>query len=165
MKNKTKKAFVFDFDDTLASTTCRVIIRDSAEVACKSITPAEFNSYKLQSGESFDFSEFRDEIFIHAANPTWLMGLAKEVAAEGHAVYILTARHEVVADSIFAWLMSHGIVAKDICCVGNSSGPISVNKREVLLGIVESYDMCYFYDDCQENVDIFQHEKLKSYFV
>jgi hypothetical protein len=159
------KAFVFDFDDTLANTACHVIVRDSMGVAYKSITPAEFNTYKLGNGESFDFSEFRDEIFIHSANPTWLMALAKEVAAEGHAIYILTARHVVVADAIHAWLISHGIAAKDIHCVGGSEGSIPVNKKQVLLDIVASYDKIYFYDDSEENVNIFQHEKLRNYLV
>jgi phosphoserine phosphatase len=159
------KAFVFDFDDTLANTACHVIVRDSMGVAYKSITPAEFNTYKLGNGESFDFSEFRDEIFIHAANPTWLMALAKEVAAEGHAIYILTAREHCVADSIHAWLMGHGIDATEIHCVGGDKDSIPVNKKQILLDIVEKYDKIYFYDDHEDNVNIFQHEKLRNYLV
>ena len=159
------KAFVFDFDDTLANTACHVIVRDSMNVPYRSLTPAQFNTYELGNGESFDYSEFRDEIFIHAANPTWLIALAKEVANEGHAVYILTARDAVVADSIHAWLMSHGIAAKDIHCVGGSKNLIPVNKKQVLLDIVEKYEKVYFYDDSVENVNVYQHEKLRSYLV
>jgi hypothetical protein len=165
------KAFVFDFDDTLAETDCKVWVLgrpiDPSEHynVVRKLTPAEFNTYELKDGESFNFCEFRDDKFIHSANPTWLMALAKEVAAENHAIYILTARENHVADSINAWLISHGIAAKDIYCVGGTKDSIPVNKREILLDIVASYDKIYFYDDSEENVNIFQHEKLRNYLV
>jgi phosphoserine phosphatase len=159
------KAFVFDFDDTLANTACHVLVRDADGNPIKSLSPAQFNTYKLLEGETFDFCEFRDEIFIHEANATWLMALAQEVYNENHKVFILTARDNVVADAICIWLMKHGIEATDIHCVGGTKESIAENKKKVLLDIVNAFDKCYFYDDSEENVNIYQHEKLRSYLV
>lgn len=165
-----RKAFVFDFDDTLAETDCKVWVLGRGGLTTDrrvvhKLTPAEFNAYKLKPGECFDFCEFRDDKFIHAANATWLMALAKEVAAEGHNVYILTAREHDVADAIHAWLMKHGIDATEVHCVGGTKESIPWNKKRILLDIVGKYDKIYFYDDSEANVDIFQHEKLRNYLV
>lgn len=166
-----RKAFVFDFDDTLAETDCKVWVigpptaPDGEYSVSAKLTPAQFNAYELKQGEKFWFGEFRNEKFIHAANPTWLINLAKEVAAEGHNVYILTARENDVADAIHAWLMGHGIDAIEVHCVGGNKDSIPSNKKKILLDIVEKYDKIYFYDDSEDNVNIFQHEKLRNYLV
>jgi len=60
--NKTK-AFVFDFDDTLASTNAKVLVR-KYRVPSQVLTPAEYSTYELADGESFDFSEFKNPEFI-----------------------------------------------------------------------------------------------------
>lgn len=162
-----RKAFVFDFDDTLAVTPCRVHVIDSNNWgACvRSLTPAEFNIYKLQDGEYFDFSEFRDGSYIHKADPTFLIHLAKEVYDEGHKVFILTARGMEVIDSIWVWMKSHGIEVDTIHAVGGTGREIAERKKRILLDIVSNFDKVYFYDDSEENVNIFQHEKLRAYKV
>ena len=91
-----KKAFVFDFDDTLATTDCKVLVRRRNSIGgrftVRKLTPAEFNTDVLADGEEYDFSEFRSAEFIRSANPTFLIHLAKEVHDSGFAVYVLTAR-------------------------------------------------------------------------
>ena len=47
MFNVITKAFVFDFDDTLALTDATV------KVGGVALTPSEFNTYTLKAGESF----------------------------------------------------------------------------------------------------------------
>ena len=61
-----KKAFVFDFDDTLAFTDAHVLVRRERgrEYEWHRLTPAEFNRYELQDGERFDFSEFNNPEYI-----------------------------------------------------------------------------------------------------
>ena len=58
-----KKAFVFDFDDTLATTDCKVLVRRRNSIGgrftVRKLTPAEFNTDVLADGEEYDFSEFR----------------------------------------------------------------------------------------------------------
>ena len=49
---------IFDIDDTLFHPTTKVfVVKGTKRV--RTLTPAEFNVYKLKSGEEIDFSEFR----------------------------------------------------------------------------------------------------------
>ncbi len=162
---KMKKAFVFDFDDTLAKTKCKINIYWLG-LRIRQITPEEFNSYKLGMFEYFNFDEFRSSDFIHEAQPLLLLRLAKEVYDESHSVYVLTAREDDVSDAIAAWLKQHGIKPKTIFCVGGTQKTISKNKRRILLSIMEEYDKVYFYDDCPNNIENAPNGKnLRKYKV
>jgi hypothetical protein len=96
--NKTK-AFVFDFDDTLASTNARIVVLEQGQFS-RSISAAEYNTYTLADNESFYFGEFKNPEFIVNGKPLGLIELAKEVHAEGHSLYILTARNEAASNAI-----------------------------------------------------------------
>ena len=94
------------------------------------------------------------------------MSLVKEVYVEDHAVFILTAREDDVADAILSWMLSHGIKPKTVYCVGGDKQSISRNKSKVLLSIMKSYDKTYFYDDCPTNIRSAPDKKnLKKYKV
>jgi acid phosphatase class B len=167
MKSKTdnmKKAFVFDFDDTLAFTDACVLVLGPDESWLK-LTPAEFNRYELQDGEYYDFSQFKNPEFILNGKPTKLIELAGEVWREGHDLFILTARSDSVADAIQGFLSQFYIKATAVHCVGDSGSDIARNKRKVLLTIMESYDKIYFYDDDAANVKAAQEIGVKSYQV
>jgi FMN phosphatase YigB (HAD superfamily) len=144
------KAFVFDFDDTVAITDCCVIVRNADGNVVERLTPKQYNSYKLKSLEYFDYTEFKQVINPRA---TFVMALAQEVHAENHDCYILTARSSAAADGIREFLMSNGIIAKEIICIGDNAGEIAAEKRKVLLSIVQGYDKVYFYDDDKHNVE------------
>ena len=74
------KAFVFDFDDTLAFTDARVhVLSPCKSQVMASLTPQEFNSVKLRKGESFDFSDFDRASLILDGKPSKLIDLAKDV--------------------------------------------------------------------------------------
>ena len=167
MKSKThnmKKAFVFDFDDTLAFTDAHIVVHGQ-DCEWHKLTPDEFNRYELQDGEWFDFSEFNDAEYILNGKPTKLVRLASEVYREGHDLFILTARNDSVADAIQDFLSRFGIKATAVHCVGDDGSDISKNKRKVLLTIMEAYDKIYFYDDDQKNVEAAQEIGVKSYKV
>jgi hypothetical protein len=55
---------VFDVDDTLFRTTTKVYVKKGGK-RIRSLTPAEFNVYKLKTGEELDFSEFRSAAIFH----------------------------------------------------------------------------------------------------
>ena len=156
-----KKAFVFDFDDTLATTDCRVLVRSIAPAGhfvnrvVKILTPTEFNDYDLPERAGFDFSEFRSEKFIHNANPTHLMALAKEVYDEGHAVYVLTARTDNMADAIADWLCGFDVKPVRVFGVGSDDKKVDIaaEKKKVLETLCQAFDLVYFYDDNEENCD------------
>jgi acid phosphatase class B len=167
MKSKThnmKKAFVFDFDDTLAFTDAHVLVLHNAG-SWHRLTPAEFNCYELQDGEYFDFSEFKNPEYILNGKPTTLVQLAKEVYAEGHGLFILTARSDSTANAIQEFLSLSGIKATAVHCVGDHGSNVARNKRKVLLTIMESYDKIYFYDDDESNIEAAQEIGVKSYKV
>ncbi len=163
-----KKAFVFDFDDTLATTDCRVIVRDklNGEIY-EYLTPAEFNTYEIMSGYKFDFSEFRSEKFIHNANPTKLMELAQQVYDEGHSVYVLTARTDNVADAIMGWMVGWAVQAVKVYGVGSDDKKVNIaaEKQKVLSTLKQVFDVVYFYDDDQHNVDLANQVGVKTYLV
>ena len=147
-----RKAFVFDFDDTLATTTARIKVMDDAGLVTH-VQPRDFSNFKLNVGEYFDFTEFRDDRFIKDADPTFLMYLAQEVSEEDQDVYILTAREDDSADAIQSFLASYNVNAKTIHCVGGTQKNIPQKKREMLLTIMAKYDKIYYYDDSSDNIE------------
>ena len=166
-----KKAFVFDFDDTLATTNAKVLVIMSDTKTCrgyfKELTPAEFNDYELKHAERFDFSQFRCSDLIEEGKPTALIQLAEDVYNEDHDVYILTARSSDVADAIEKFLRLNNIKAKQIICVGDKdeSYPVAESKKKALIKIMKSYDKTYFYDDNEKNIELAKEVGVKSYLV
>jgi hydroxymethylpyrimidine pyrophosphatase-like HAD family hydrolase len=159
-----KKAFVFDYDDTLATTKCRILVRSKGNVAfgnnkiVKKLTPSEYNTYKIKDDCYYDFSEFSSPDFIHNANPTKLIELAKEVYDEGHNVFVITARSDDVSSAIASFLAGFDIKPVSIHCVGGpvedeSKVDIALEKRKVLETIKEIHDLVFYYDDCPKNCD------------
>lgn len=165
-----KKAFVFDFDDTLATTDASVLVHGVGGCCVGYIielSASDFNNYKLKSGERFDFSEFRCPHLVENGKPTELIRLAQDVYGENHSVYILTARSNDVADAISKFLHVHKIKAKQIICLGdkNNNNSIADSKRTSLYTIMQSYDKIYFYDDNKKNVEVADRLGIKTYLV
>ena len=166
-----KKAFVFDFDDTLATTDCKVLVRRRNSIGgrftVRKLTPAEFNTDVLTDGEVYDFSEFRSDEFIRSANPTFLMALAQEVYDEGHSVYVLTARADNVADAIADWVCGFDVQPVRVFGVGSDSEKVDIptEKQKVLRTLNQLFDVVYFYDDDQHNVDLANQVGVKTYLV
>jgi len=166
------KAFVFDFDDTLATTECRVLVRrpnarGTRGLPTRKLTPAEFNTDILEDGEEYDFSEFRSDKFIRSANPTFLIHLAKEVYDSGFAVYVLTARADNVAKAIADWLCGFGVKPVKVYGIGSDDKKVDIaeEKKKVLQTIKDLFDVVYFYDDDQHNVDLADQVGVKTYLV
>lgn len=85
---------IFDIDDTLMHTTAKIrVVRDGKTV--RELTNQEFNNYKLQPGEEFDFGEFRDaEKFARESTPIkpMIRELKAILAYTRGRVIMLTAR-------------------------------------------------------------------------
>ena len=127
-----KKAFVFDFDETLAHTNAVVL-----------------------DGTDDKFAEFKNPESILNGTPLGLMDLAKEVHDEGHSVFILTARSDCIENAISEFLLRFGIEAKAIHCVGiNADVDVAKAKRTVLLSIIENHQIVYFFDDDERNIEL-----------
>ena len=145
---KTMKAFVFDFDDTLATTDCLVEVVFNGSVV-RELTPAEFNTFELAEGESFGFNQFKS-IINPVALP--LTQLAIDVQSENHNVFILSARPVEATEAINGFLKSIGIQAKRIICVGGKPIDIAKAKRTVLMSIIENHEVVWFFDDDDKNI-------------
>lgn len=148
------------FDDTLATTECKVkvrVIRNGLKLPFKKLTPAEYNKYKIEDLEhEYDFSEFRSEKFIRNANPTFLMTLAQEVYNEGHSVYVLTARSDSMAVAITDFLLGYNVKPMKVFGVGSDEVKLDIaaEKKKVLQTLCQAFDLVYFYDDCDKNCDL-----------
>ena len=160
--NNMKKAFVFDFDDTLATTNCKVEVRqtdlyfgDSFKV--QELTPSEFNTYELKEGEWFSFEQFK-QVINPVALP--LISLAKEVSQENHNVFILSARPTEAVNPITEFLRSLNIEVKSVICVGGKPINIAKEKRTVLMTIIENHEVVYFFDD--DKINIQEANKLEG---
>ena len=160
------KAFVFDFDDTLAKTDCKVLVRSVFDGSVSHyLTPSEYNTFDLPVDQCYDYSQFSDAQYIREGQSTFLMDLAKEVHDEDQDVYILTARGNAASEAINLFLMDYGIAAKQIHCVGDSDGSIAKEKSKILLAIMQGYDKVYFYDDDKTNVETAKEIGVKSYLI
>jgi hypothetical protein len=92
---------IFDIDDTLFHTTAQIIIHKPG-AADKKISSGEYNTYKLQPGETPDFSEFSDaDLFYKESKPiTKMLEKAKAILADtkkhpNNKVIIVTARPDL----------------------------------------------------------------------
>jgi len=89
---------IFDIDDTLFHTTAQIaVLKDGKPI--QKLSNQEYNTHKLKSGESYDFSEFRDAAkFYHESKPIIkMLDKAKIILANSiknplSRVVIITAR-------------------------------------------------------------------------
>jgi hypothetical protein len=89
---------IFDIDETLFHTTAQIGVLKEGKLV-KKLSNTEFNNYKLQPGESYDYKEFSDsEKFYKESQPVRkMMDKARAIVRniEGHPkskVIIITAR-------------------------------------------------------------------------
>jgi FMN phosphatase YigB (HAD superfamily) len=140
MVNMRSKAFVFDFDETLAHT----------------------NAVELD-GTADRWAEFKDPASILNGTPLELMGLAKAVHDEGHAVFILTARNACISDAIVEFLHRFGFEAHAVHCVGSDADvDVAKAKRTVLMSIIENHDAVWFFDDDATNIELAEKLNCKA---
>jgi len=64
MPQRSTLTFV-DIDDTLFNTTAQVRVIDKEGNLLKTLSNSEFNHYKLNPGESYDFAEFKSSKIFH----------------------------------------------------------------------------------------------------
>lgn len=76
---------IFDIDDTLFHTTAMIAVKKNGKVI-KKLTNQEFNNYILDSGEEFDFSEFRDSEKFNTESVPIARMLAKAKAILANSV-------------------------------------------------------------------------------
>lgn len=166
----TKELVIFDIDDTLFHTTAQIRVIDAKTgKPLRSLTNQQFNDYKLQPGEEFDFGEFSSaEKFEEESVPIGPMldQLRKDLSA-GHRVVMLTAREDFDNQpAIWRTFKRHGIdINKDVHLyrAGNLPGnehPAEKKAKFVRLWLGRSpYQRITLYDDSERNLRVFKDLK------
>jgi FMN phosphatase YigB (HAD superfamily) len=149
-----KKVRVFDFDDTLAHTHEKVVVKNKKTGEMRQLTSAEFAQYKPHPDEHLDFSEFND---IKAGIPLKPAdNIARNASRKKREVVVLTARPMVAAPAIRKYLKGRGIRGKKltILAVGSSDPNAKrVALKDHLLRGKKLPSHVEFMDDHRANVE------------
>lgn len=167
-KKEIRTLNVWDIDDTLGKTDARVVIKKDGKQV-KELSPAEYNTYKLQPGEEKDFSQFRSgKVFRDTFKPiNNVLNRAKTIVwnqSENSESIILTARadfndHEEFLQAFrdHGFPIDHAFVERS----GNlsalkPSSPAHINKGVILKKYLATgkYDRVRMWDDHEKNLDI-----------
>lgn len=178
---------VFDIDDTLFHTTALIKVRKDGKII-HSLTNQEFNSYKLKSGEKFDFDEFGSSKKFHDESVpmhTMLDNLKrihnriKNNLSPGSKIIMNTARGDFDdKDKFLDKFKQHGVDIDDIHVhrAGTLPGdePPATKKLVFIRRYLDKkpYKEVFMYDDSRSNLRAFltlQKEypdtKFNAFFV
>jgi phosphoglycolate phosphatase-like HAD superfamily hydrolase len=158
------KAYIFDFDDTLVKTDAKIhIYKDGRRI--KSITPEEYNNYKLQKGETQDVRDFVDPRIIMKARPFKMwpalrnIDSARKMGRSSSDIFILTARSPAARVPIHNFLTKNGIdiPLENVITIGFDDGrphDAAKAKEEVIRELKDRYPDIMFYDDSEKNIEL-----------
>jgi len=165
-----KGLHVFDIDETLFKTNAKIRVRDKSGKLVKVLTNQEFNDHKLQTGQHYDFSEFRNARKFHDESEPIspmidkLNAIHNNIKAGNHNSKIImnTARADFDdKDTVLNKFRKHGIDVDNthIHRAGNVPGNDSpAEKKNVVLRKhlnTGNYDHVHMYDDSKTNLEQF----------
>jgi pyrimidine deaminase RibD-like protein len=161
---------IFDIDDTLLHTTAKIKVVDANGNIVRELTNQEFNNYKLQPGEQFDFGEFRNaEKFRQESKPIvpMIRKLKTILSHAGNAkVIMLTARADF--DDKETFLQTFADLGIDMSRVhvhraGNLPGNESPAYKKAIWVRkylnTKQYGHVRLYDDSMSNLKVFKDLK------
>lgn len=174
---------VFDIDETLFHTAAKILVIKDGEVV-KELDNRQFNTYVLQDGESFDFSQFTNAQFFHDTSvpidTMWkrakstLDGIGRR---PGSKVIIVTARSDFDDKEMFLnTFRKHGLDIDKIHVhrAGNLNMPSAAAKKKIIGQYLATgqFDMVRLFDDAESNLrsflslkDEFPEITFKAYMV
>jgi hypothetical protein len=153
-KAPAKKARVFDFDDTLATSKSNVLytLPDGTEGSLSATDFAARSGELMEAGAEFDFSEFSQ---VKEGKKGPLAVLAKKLTeAKGDRdVFVLTARPADAAGPIQSFLRSAlGISIPIENITGLGDGKPGAKAFWMAEKVAEGYNDIFFADDAKQNV-------------
>jgi len=168
----TKSLTIFDLDDTLFRTTNKVYVTMGPR-RIKTLNAAEYNVYKLKSGEKFDYSEFKSAKHFHdTAKPVDTMfRTAKKIMEKlkdaNRKFIIVTARSDLDDKQLFLdTFKKYGfeIDRSHIYRAGNIAEGGAEAKKKIIRSNLKTttFDIARMFDDARINLDNFL--ELKSEF-
>jgi hypothetical protein len=169
-RTSSNELVIFDIDDTLLHTTAQIkVIKDGNPI--RSLTNQEFNNYKLEPGEEFDFGEFRNaQKFEEESVPIGpMLDKLKQDLAAGKNVVMLTARADFDNQkAVWRTFKRHGIdINKDVHLfrAGNlpGNGSPAVKKAIHVSKWLNTgnYRKIVMYDDSEKNLTVFKSLETK----
>ncbi len=168
--SRSSKLIIFDLDDTIISTTAEINVIKNNKVI-KTISNRAFNTYVLQKGESFDFSQFNDPDKLFKEEFTKYWNTLKREYQRGTHICIITARND--ASMIREFFLKNGIDIKQelVFAVGSPdfmyTGTIAQKKAQVIKLLNNlGYTTMIFFDDNEENLKAakkLENKNLKIY--
>ena len=151
--NESKGISVLDFDDTLA-TSKSLVISTSPDGTVRKLTAEQFakeGADLLEEGWEHDFSEFNKVVDGEVAS---LFNKALKLQGKfgSENMFVLTARPQQSAQSIFDFLKANGlnIPLKNITGLGNSTP--EAKALWIAKKVADGYNDFYFADDALQNV-------------
>jgi len=158
---------VFDIDETLFQTAALIHVKKDGKTIRK-LTNQEYNEYKLQPGEEFDYGEFRNaKVFDETSIPIWSMikkarAIIQNAVKAGSKVIIVTARADFDDKKTFLnTFRRFGIDIDNVYVerAGNLGlGSSAKNKRFIFHKYLRSgkYERVRFFDDAMSNLIMFK---------
>jgi hypothetical protein len=157
---KAGKLAVFDLDDTLVISSAKIQVLDKKGKVIKSLTPAEFNFFKLNPKKhSLSFSDFESiDVLRNSEFIAHVLEKLQDYYRKGVHVCILTARSSSAMIRTFFLENSIDIHPELVIAVNDPKygfkGSIAQRKSEALRGLIaQGYHDFIFFDDNQENLD------------
>ncbi len=137
--------YIFDFDDTLASTDSHVrVIKSDGSI--ERLNSRDFAAYRQEPGDQLDFSEFDKA----EGNPIKASVKDMEKAVADHGidnVYIVTARS--VSEPVEEFLVNFGITVPGVVATAGSEGKATWLTRQLE---TKNYERVVVYEDCNKNI-------------
>ena len=150
------RILIFDIDDTLLKSHSKIeVVKDGKVI--RELTPAEYNYYKLNPGEEYDYKQFRSyDALVNATLLPFFNTLKKEYRKGTH-IAICTARPE--GDMFKKFFLSKGIDIKDelILATGDDKqgyhGSVEDRKVQAFEMLINlGYKTFVFFDDSEVNL-------------
>ena len=187
VKKETKGILnVFDIDDTLFKTSSKIlIVKDGKTV--RELNSGEFNTYKLKSGEKYDFEQFRSGKHFYATSKPIDNVIKRAQRAVGSETencktIIITARSDLNDKDVFLdKFREHGFPIDQVYVerAGNlqklqPSAKVHITKGAVLMRYIKSgkFNKIRMWDDGVDNLKIllklgekYPQIKMEAYFV
>lgn len=158
----SNKLWVFDFDDTLAVSKGKIIVKNAKGEVTNSLRTDEFKTHKLKAGESYDFTDFASS--SEATPIRYWMSVLQRVQKARESYMILTARS--LASPARKWLETQGIRSPHIIAVGgydlyrigDSRKAVATEKKRAVKQAIDrlGYTQVVVVDDSHQNIEDIQ---------
>lgn len=156
--NESDKILLFDVDDTLLKSDVQVHVVKGGKLLRK-LSSAEYNLYKLQPGEDFDYVEFEDPKLLNDRSVflKYWDTLQREYKNGTH-IGILTARSN--SDMFYDFFKNHGVTIKKELVfaindpkLGLKGNTIEDRKANAIKRLIDwGYKTIVFFDDNVNNL-------------